>query len=179
MAEPITVARPYAQAIFRLAQEVHEVDAWSDHLANLSLIAQNPEMGQVYNNPNLSPSQVADLFISLCNEKNNHQLEHLIILLAGNRRLPLLPYICELYEKLKIAAQGTKEVEVYSAFPLDEKQLAELMPQLEAHFSSKLKPRLEVDPELIGGIKAVVESRVFDASVRGKLDALSDALKEN
>jgi len=179
MAASITIARPYAQAILRLAQETHEEDAWSDRLLKLALIAQNPEMGQVYNNPNISLSQAADLFVSLCDEQDNRQLEQLIILLAENRRLPLLPFIRELYEKLKIAAKGVKEVEVYSAFPLDNKQLAELIPQLEAYFSCKLKPRVEVDPELIGGIKAVVESRVFDASVRGKLDALSDALKEN
>jgi F-type H+-transporting ATPase subunit delta len=98
-------------------------------------------------------------------------------ILAENERLDVLPQIQEIYEQLKSADEGVEDAVVTSAYPLDDAQLKNLMSQLEAHFGSKLQPRVEVDPALIGGIKVAVGDQVLDASVRGKLDAMATALK--
>lgn len=177
MAESVTIARPYAQAVFRLAREGKALTAWSDRLQRLAAIAQDPEMAKVVGNPKFSAGQVAELFVSLTDESGNKELASFIGILAENERLGVLTQIQEIYEQLKSADEGVKEATVTSAYPLDDAQLKNLMSQLESHFGSKLQPRVEVDAALIGGIKVAVGDQVLDASVRGKLDAMATALK--
>ena len=177
MAESVTIARPYAQAVFRLAREGKALAAWSDRLQRLAAIAQDPEMTKVVGNPKFSAGQVADLFVSLSGESGNKELASLIGILADNERLGVLSQISEIYEQLKSADEGVREALVTSAYPLDDTQLNNLMSQLETHFGSKLQPRVEVDAALIGGVKVAVGDQMLDASVRGKLDAMATALK--
>ena len=177
MAELVTIARPYAQAVFRLAREGKALTAWSDRLQRLAAIAQDPEMAKVVGNPKFSAGQVAELFVSLTGESGNKELASFIGILAENERLGVLTQIQEIYEQLKSADEGVKDAIVTSAYPLDDAQLKNLMSQLESHFGSKLQLRVEVDAALIGGIKVAVGDQVLDASVRGKLDAMATALK--
>lgn len=177
MAESVTIARPYAQAVFRLAREEKALADWSDRLQRLAAVAQDPQMTRVIGNPKFSAKQVADLFVSLSGEPGNQELASLIAILAENERLDVLTQIREIYEQLKSADEGVKEAEITSAYPLDDAQLKNLMSQLETHFGSKLQPRVEVDAALIGGIRVAVGDQVLDASVRGKLDAMATALK--
>ena len=177
MAESVTIARPYAQAVFRLASESKELATWSDRLQRLATIAQDPEMDKVVGNPKFSAKQIADLFVSLTDEVGNQELASFVGILAKNERLGVLTQIQEIYEQLKSADEGVKDAVVTSAYPLDAAQLNNLMSQLESHFGSKLQPHVEVDPALIGGIKVAVGDQVLDASVRGKLEAMATALK--
>jgi F-type H+-transporting ATPase subunit delta len=177
MAETVTIARPYAQAVFRLARESKALTAWSDRLQRLAAIAQDSEMAKVVGNPKFSAGQVAELFVSLSGEPGDQELAAFVGLLAENERLSVLTQIQEIYEQLKSADEGVKDATIYSAFPLDDAQLKNLMSQLETHFGSKLQPRVEVDAALIGGIKVAIGDQVLDASVRGKLDAMATALK--
>ena len=181
MAESVTIARPYAQAVFRLARESNSLAAWSDRLQRLATIAQDPEMAQVVGNPRFSAGQVAELFVALSGESDktpgNQELAAFIGLLAQNERLDVLAQIQEIYEQLKSADEGVKDAVITSAYPLDDAQLKNLMSQLETHFGSKLQPHVEVDAALIGGVKVAVGDQVLDASVRGKLDAMATALK--
>jgi F-type H+-transporting ATPase subunit delta len=177
MAESVTIARPYAQAVFRLARESKALAAWSERLQRLAAIAQNDEMTKVVGNPKFSAGQVADLLVSLSGDAGNQELAAFIGVLAENERLDVLTQIQDIYEQLKSADEGVKDAVVTTAFPLDDAQLKNLMSQLESHFGSKLQPRVEVDASLIGGIKVAVGDQVLDASVRGKLDSMATALK--
>ncbi|MGB4468463.1 MAG: F0F1 ATP synthase subunit delta [Azovibrio sp.] len=176
MAENVTVARPYAEAVFRTAKETGTLDAWSGRLQRLAMIARDPEMAEVIGNPKLSAEQVAQLFISLA-EDNDAVLGNFIRVLADNERLTLLPEIAALFEAQKAADAGVKEAVVQTAFPLADADLSALMPQLEAHFKTRLVPTVVVDAGLIGGVRVAVGDQVLDASVRGKLEAMATALK--
>ena len=177
MAESVTIARPYAQAVFRLARENGKLEAWSDRLQRLALIALDAEMTKVIGNPKFSAPQVAELFVSLAGESGDAEFARFVATLAENERLAILPEIRDLYEQLKDADAGVKDALITSAYPLDDRQLNDLMRQLEAHFGAKLQPHVEVDPELIGGVKVAVGDQVVDTSVRAKLDAMALALK--
>ena len=177
MAESVTIARPYAQAVFRLAKEGRSLAAWSDRLSRLAVIAADPEMGNVIGNPKFSARQIADLFMALSGEPGNHELASFIALLAENGRFDVLAEISAIFESLKSEDEGVREALITSAFPIDEGQLAALLRQLEAHFGGRLQGRVEVDPALIGGVRVAVGDRIFDASVRGKLDAMAAVLK--
>ncbi|MCL2524434.1 MAG: F0F1 ATP synthase subunit delta [Betaproteobacteria bacterium] len=175
MAESVTIARPYAEAAYRLAQEAQAQAVWSERLQRLALIAQDEDMAALMGNPRLSVEQVADLFISL-SQGNDPIFGNFIRTLAENRRLVLLPEISRLFELARSQEEGVKEAVVLSAFPIDGSQVASLLQQLEPRFGTRLSARVEIDPGLIGGVKIAVGDQVLDASVRGKLDAMAVAL---
>ncbi|WP_255213879.1 ATP synthase F1 subunit delta, partial [Burkholderia pseudomallei] len=88
----------------------------------------------------------------------------------------LLPEIAEQFEALKNAREGAADVQIVSAFPLEGAQLAELVTSLERKFKRKLKPAVEVDSSLIGGVRVTVGDEVLDTSVRARLAGMQAAL---
>lgn len=177
MAESVTIARPYAQAVFRLGKESQSLKAWSDRLQRLSAVVQDPEMAKVIGNPKFSAGEVAELFVSLAGETGSDELSAFIALLAENERFDVLPQIWEIFEEFRSADEGVREAVITSAYPLDNASLGPLLEKLESHFGGRLQPRVELDASLIGGVRVAVGDQILDASVRGKLDAMATALK--
>jgi F-type H+-transporting ATPase subunit delta len=177
MAEPSTVARPYAEAAFRLADEKGELARWSDMLAELAAVARDERVRRAVADPNLSDAKVAGLFISILSGKLNGDAENFVRVLAENARLDLLPEVRTQFEALKNEREGVIEAEVQSAFELSEAQLADLVQRLEKKTGRKVRATVNVDRELIGGVKVVLGDKVIDGSARAQLGALETALK--
>jgi len=176
MAESVTIARPYAEALFRAAKESGNLAKWAEQISLLAQVAANPEARAAIGDPNVAAPQLVDLFRSACGTAVDAELSNFIQLLSNNDRLGLLPEIAALYESYKQNEEGTKQAEIISAFPIDDAQVKALVPQLETVFKTKLETSVSLDPELIGGIKVIVGDQMLDASVRGKLDAMATAL---
>ena len=176
MAESVTIARPYAEALFRVAKESGNLAKWSEQASLLGQVAANPEVGLAIGDPNVAAPQLVDLFRSACGTEVGTELSNFIQLLSKNDRLGLLPEIAGLYESYKRTDEGSKQAEIISAFPIDDNQVKALVPQLETVFNTRIETTVSVDPALIGGIKVIVGDQMLDASVRGKLDAMATAL---
>ena len=177
MAEPSTVARPYAEAVFKLADASGTLPNWSEMLANLASVAADTRVSTAQKDPNLPAPKVAGLFIAILAGKLTGDAENLVRLLAEYHRLELLPQIREQFEALKNAREGVLEAEVQSAFELTSAQATELVSGLEKKFGRKVKARVTVDKELIGGVRVLVGDKVIDGSARAQLAALENALK--
>jgi len=177
MAEIATLARPYAEAAFRLARERQALPAWSEALGRLAQIAVDPQAASLIGNPNIPAAKVEDLFRAAAGKdaESSSELGNFIRLLADNGRLACLPEIAGQFAAMKQGEEGVKEGVVHSAFPLDGAQLAGLSQLLEKRFG-RLQLSVSVDPALIGGVKVVIGDQVLDASVSGKLSAMRVAL---
>lgn len=173
MAEIATIARPYAEAAFRLARERQALPAWSDALGRLARVAEDPQAAALIGNPNVAPAQVEALFRAAGGA--DAAVGNFVHVLAGNGRLACLPEIAAQFQAMKQSDEGVREGVVHSAFPLDEAQLRELKGLLERRFG-RLELSVQVDPDLIGGVKVVVGDQVLDTSVSGKLAAMRAAL---
>ncbi len=176
MAESVTIARPYAEALFRAAKESGNLAKWSEQVSLLGQVAANPEARAAISDPNVAAPQLVDLFRSACGTAVDAEVSNFIQLLSKNDRLGLLPEIAGLYESYKRTDEGSKQAEIISAFPIDDNQVKALVPQLETVFNTRIETTVSVDPALIGGIKVIVGDQMLDASVRGKLDAMATAL---
>jgi F-type H+-transporting ATPase subunit delta len=177
MAEPSTVARPYAEAAFRLADAAGALAKWSEMLAALAQVGADARVRAAIADPNLGDAKRAGLFISILAGKLDGQAENFLRVLAENDRLGLLPQIREQFEALKNEREGVVEAEVLSAFELSEDQVKDLVARLEKKTGRKVRARVSVDRELIGGIKVVLGDKVIDGSARAQLGALETALK--
>jgi F-type H+-transporting ATPase subunit delta len=177
MAEPSTVARPYAEAAFRLADGAGALANWSDTLAALAQVAVDARVRAAIADPNQSGAKIAGLFISILSGKLSGEAENFVRVLAENNRLELLGEIRAQFHALKNEREGVVEAEVISAFDLDAGQLADLAQRLEKKTGRKVKAKVRVDKDLIGGVRIVIGDKVIDGSARGQLAALETALK--
>ena len=177
MAEPSTVARPYAEAAFKLADEAGTLGRWSEMLAALALVAGDPRVRSAAADPRLSDAQRAGLFISILGGRLSGEVENFVRVLAQNDRLALLPQIREQFEMLKNEREGVVEAEVQSAFDLSDAQLKDIVQRLEKKTGRKVRAHVSLDRELIGGVKIVLGDKVIDGSARAQLAALEAALK--
>jgi F-type H+-transporting ATPase subunit delta len=177
MAEPSTVARPYAEAAFKLADAQGKLADWSAALGNLAAVSADARMRAAIGDPNLPAAKVAGLFISVLSGKLSGEAENYVRVLAENGRLEVLPEIRAQFEALKNEREGVVEAEVTSAFEMDQAQLADLVARLEKNTGRKVRAKVSVDKSLIGGVKVVIGDKVIDGSARAQLAALETALK--
>ena len=177
MAETATVARPYAEAVFGLADKSGSTAGWLSALATMAQVAGNPEMQACIGNPNVGPKALYDLFIALCKQDFPAEARNFVRVLIANDRLGLLPEIYAQFGELKNEREGVLEAVIRSAFPLDNAQTTALVADVSRRFKRRVQPRVIVDKELIGGVHITVGDEVIDGSVRGKLEAMASALR--
>ena len=177
MAELITVARPYAEAVFRLAKDSNTLILWSDVLGNLALIAKDQAVLDVVANPKCSADQVQELLVGLLGTDANAEVKNFLAAVLENRRFATLPSMSTLFEQLKAADEGVAQAHIESAFAMTDAQLAELTATLTQQLNRKISADVSINPELIGGVKITIGDLVIDASVSGKLAALATSLK--
>jgi F-type H+-transporting ATPase subunit delta len=177
VAQPSTIARPYAEAAFKLADAQGKLADWSAALANLAAVAADERVRAAAGDPNLPAAKVAGLFIAVLAGKLSGEAENFVRVLAENGRLDVLDEIRSQYEALKNEREGVMEAEVYSAFEMDAAQTADLVARLEKKTGRKVRAKVSVDKSLIGGVKVVLGDKVIDGSARAQLAALENALK--
>lgn len=177
MAEAVTIARPYAVAVYRLAKEKNALARWSEMLAFATAVASDPQMLALNDDPNTPSSQVEKVFLAVCGDKLDESAINLIKLLVEYDRLNLLPEIARLFEELKANDEGVLDAEITAATQPDETQVNMLVSQLEARFKKKVLAHVKVDPEIIGGVMIEIGDTVIDASVRGRLQEMAYTLK--
>lgn len=177
MAEAITIARPYATAVFRLAKEKNALAEWSEQLGLLAGITSNVEISALIDDPKLGSTELEKIMLSICEGKLNAEATNLVKLMAQNDRLTIMPDVAEAFEALKAQDEARLEALLTAAEKPSDEQVQMLVKQLEARFGKKIEAQVEIDPELIGGIKIVVGDTVIDASVRGQLQELAYTLK--
>ncbi len=175
MAELRTIARPYAEAAFGLAQDEKALAGWSDALSGMARVVAAPEVAALIGNPVLPVAKLVDVISAGVPGLSKSQLG-LLSVIAENDRLPALGEISAMYESLRNAAESVLAAEVTSAFPMTDAQVKELTDLLAAKHGKQVKVNVVVDPALIGGVSIAIGDEVFDASVRGKLSRMATAL---
>lgn len=175
--EIVTIARPYAEAVYRLASQKTAFAEWSRMLKAASAVVADATMSDAIANPRVTRANLEEVFFSVLDKELDEEGRNLIRLLLENGRLALLPVITELYERLVAEQSGQVEAEIASAYPLSDAQVKEMVAMLEKRFARKVAAHVSVDPELIGGVKINAGDVVIDASVRGQLHNMAFALK--
>jgi len=177
MAELSTVARPYAEAAFKLAQEEGSTAQWSDLLGNLATIAADPQVKSMLGDPALQLGPLTEFIAALVPGGLPDVARRFVTALADNGRVELLPEIASQFHTLRNSAEGRADLMIESAFPLDGASLAELVTSLEKKFARKLNASVVIAPDLIGGVRITIGDEVLDASVRGRLAQMATALQ--
>jgi F-type H+-transporting ATPase subunit delta len=175
MAELATIARPYAEALFK-AIGPQDAQAVSQQVNALASVATDPQVRQFADNPKVSSAQVFELLTSVVKVFLGDGAKNLLRAVIDNGRLAALPEIASQYQSLVNASSGVSDALIESAFPIDAAKLDEVQAALEKRFGRKLNATVVVKPELIGGVRVVVGDEVLDTSVAARLQQMKTAL---
>jgi len=174
MAEIATIARPYAEALYKAgASQLEAVSGWLDEMAAIS---SDPQVQQLAGNPKVTDEQLYDLIAGLAQSLKGDMAQNFLRTVIENDRLSAMAEIAHQFRALKNAQGGTSDAVVGSAFPIDAAAMDNLRATLEKRFGRKLNLSVELQPELIGGIRVVVGDEVLDTSVRARLEQMKVAL---
>ena len=177
MAENTTIARPYAEAAFAIADAGGALAQWAEALEVMAQAAAHPEVLAAIGNPLFTGEQLYGLFASVTGDALTADVQKFVRLLIENGRLPLLPEIRDLFQELKNEREGVVDAQIGTAFELDASQTADLIGYLERRFKRKVNPVVSVDKALIGGVRVRVGDEVIDGTVRAQLATMAVALK--
>ena len=177
MSELSTLARPYAEAVFRMAQGENDLAGWSSRVQSLAVIVSDARVSRLIADPAVAADRVASLIIEVAGTDLGERGASLVKVLAENRRLALLPEIGTQLERLKASAEGTLEATITTAQDISQAQVDDLVAGLKARFNRSVNVQVAVDPELIGGAVITIGDQVIDGSVKGRLQRMSFALQ--
>ena len=176
MAEVMTIARPYANAIFGLARDKGELAGWSDLLAVLAQSVQTPTVSAVLTSPTVSNDDAVGLLSDIAGKALTDDGKNMLNVLAENDRLLVLDDIAVLYEELRAEEEGTLSAKVVSAKKLTAPQQKKLAAALKARLNREVLLECSVDATLLGGALVRAGYLVIDGSALGKLDKLANVL---
>ena len=173
MSQSLTIARPYARAVFSLAREQGRLSQFSQQLGFTAIAVNQPAVQAVLGDPRVPAHSLIDVLLPPDADASFRQF---LEVLTDNRRLPLLPEIAGLFDELRADAEKVVKATITSAQPLAAAELAQLHNSLKKRFGREVEISVAVDSSLIGGAVIDAGDVVIDGSLRTKLARLGAAL---
>jgi F-type H+-transporting ATPase subunit delta len=169
----------YALALFDLASDERQVAAVEADLKSLkTALADSHDLRVLVHSPAFGHEDKARGLAAIATKaKFSSTTQKFLGLLAANGRTALLASVITSYEALSAKARGAVSAQVTTAVPLSAAQSKGVAAALRQALGKDPEIQTRVDPAILGGIKVQVGSRLFDASLKSKLDSLKFALK--
>lgn len=176
MLERATIARPYARAAFEYAREAGAIEQWSAMLSLLANIVSDPQMQYLLHNPKVTGEQLEEIILGIGDKGFAETGRNFIRILIESERLEYAPDITGMFEARVAEAEGRLDVEVVSAYDLDDNQKQAISGAMAKRHDKKIGISSRVEETLIGGAIIRAGDSVIDASIRGRLTQLKNEL---
>ena len=177
MAEYLTQSRPYAEAIFEIAEQDYSVDSWIKDLALISTSFQDNLIQALIDTPDISQREKAEKFVSIFEGEVSAKTINFLKTLGQANRLKILDNIILNFLELVAKKRNQKNVVVSSAFELESDQLEKIKLAMQKRLGADIIITSAVDKTLIGGMKISYEDQVIDLSLKNKLESLKTQLR--
>jgi len=172
MARRETVARRYAEAAFEIGRADGKLDAWERDLAGMGELLGHAELRRLLEHPAVPFAQKEKVLRTVAGTDVNPEAVSLILLMVRRGRPGAIDRMVEHFAQLVRRERGVELAEVRTALPLDDEQRAAVEQRLAELTGGKIQVNEIVDKQLIGGIAVRIGDRLYDASVRSRLERL-------
>ena len=176
MAELATIARPYAEALFKASSNGADLNSTVAWVEELAAIAADPQLRQLADNPKVTVEQVLDVITGVARSALPDAARNFLRVIIENGRLDALPEVAVQFRGIVNRLNGSSDAVVYSAFPVEDAALNDISAALQKRFGRKLNLSVKIDASLIGGVRVVVGDEVLDTSVKARLEQMKAAL---
>ncbi len=177
MSDGTTIARPYAEALFKLSLD--EGEKFNDELNFLATVLQDKDLSLYLSNPTVSKDKSKKLVLSVLPENFNQSLKNFFELLVDNSRVVFFEEIIQQFHNLENEHNKILEAKILSAFELLENQKDSIKKRLEKKFDKKVVLSCIVDKTLIGGVTIIIGDYVVDGSIKRNLEVLKNSILVN
>ena len=178
-----TIAKPYAQAIFEIAEKNSSLSEWSELLTTASAIMADDATQAFIASPGTSKDKKFELICVLLEKATSRELSKqesaLINLVLNNGRTDSFGSISSAFESAVSNANKSKNFQVVSAYDLSEAEKQAIVDDLTSKHKTTVTVDTVVDATLKGGVIIKEGDKVIDTSIKAKVDALSVCLSVN
>lgn len=172
MARRVTAARRYADAAFEIGRADGTLDGWERDMASIAATLRHPELRRLLQHPAVPFAEKERVLRSVFGRAVAPSALNLVLLMVRRGRPGAIEPMIVRFAELLRRERGVALAEVRTALPLDDGQRAEIVTRLRRLTGSKVEIDETVDPGLIGGIAVRIGDRLYDASVRSRLERL-------
>ena len=180
MSDYNAVARPYARAVFELAQETGRLKDWSVVLATAAEAARSDDVVRLLAVPGIDAGSIASVIAEICRREvpdaDGNEVANLLAVLAENDRLPALGEISDRFEELRAEVENVVDVVLTAATQVDEAQQSRIAEALKKRFGKEVNLQFKLDESLIGGARLQADDLVIYGSVSNRLEKMASAL---
>jgi len=172
------LARVYAEALHAVATQGNQADAIGEELSAIAfqLMQPNSAIASFLNSVAITRNSKQPMLEAAFSGNSSPLFQQFVGVLNHNNRLGLLREIAQSYNKIQDVKAGRVRVRVTSATPLSDEQTDNLKKTLTASLNKTPILNVVVDAELLGGLIVQVGDRVYDTSVRTRLETLRNHL---
>lgn len=175
MSEANTIARPYVQAAFEVAEKQADLKGWSVLMQSLASLLENEEISALVRSPRVKSAQLEDLLLQLLAGVGKEQA-NFVRVLTQSGRLSVVAEMAVMFEELRAEAEKSAQVAVSSAFELTDGQQQKIAAALKSRLGRDIKLTCKVDKALLGGVVIRMGDKVIDGSANTRLAELAYAL---
>jgi F-type H+-transporting ATPase subunit delta len=174
------MAGRYATALFELARQGHALDAVRGDLDRFdALVAENPDLQRLVRSPVFSADEQARALAAVLERMGIGGLAaRFLQVVAANRRLFAVQEMIRGFRKLVAIHKGEVPASVTVAERPSEAHMSAIKDALKSVTKKDVQIAVKVDPSIIGGLIVKLGSRMVDTSLRTKLNAIKNAMKE-
>lgn len=177
MAEAITIARPYAVAVWRHAEAKGEAALWLGMLSFMAKVVTDEAMFRIVTDPRVDEARLSRLMLDICDGFIDETAQNFTRLLIKNGKLFLMPQILAVFTALKSETSGVVDAILLAAFPVNAEFEQAIAAKMQRKLNREIRFRTVEDKTLLGGVIIRIGDMVVDASVRGQVESLAAQLR--
>jgi F-type H+-transporting ATPase subunit delta len=167
------IARNYAEALFELGQRHGEAEEYAEAFEGLAdLLGSEPRVRQFLDTPRVDPGPKQDVIRRALEGRVPDRFLRFVLVVLGKRRQRVLPDIRSQYQQILDESAGRMHAEVTLARQPDEGARAMIAERLSTLLDKDVRPRITVNPSILGGLVVRFGDRAMDGSVRRQLMSL-------
>jgi len=167
-----TAARRYAEAAFQIGRADRTLDAWERDLGRIGELMQDAELRRIVEHPVVPFAAKQQLLVKVAGEGTIREAVELVLLMVRRGRPRAIQPMIRHFGELLRRERGIVLAEVRTALPLDDEQRGSIEERLAQITGDRVEMNEVVDEALIGGIAVRIGDRLYDASVRSRLERL-------
>lgn len=173
------IAESYAQALFEIALEEHQLDAYRRILDDITaLFETETQLQELFAHPRISRSEKKALIDQLFAQDCDQLFVNFLHILCDRSRIRKLAEIKEAYDQLYRQEKGIQKVIVTSAYALKEHERIQLKETLQSQLNRQIELQEQIDPALLAGMKVQINDTIIDNSARMRLENMKKELKQ-
>lgn len=166
------IAQTYAEALFSLGLEDKKLTKLQDEGKALSeIIHDNEDFLLLIDSRFMSREERQDIASKILKDFDEDIVNFVKVLIANNRT-NYIKDVLEAFNSLCNEYKGVKEGLIYSAFPLNKETINKIKNKISQIEGMDVELISRIDPSLIGGVKVVINSHVYDGSIKNQLEKL-------